>query len=269
MARSARLIRLALAGAFVWIASAGCARVPRAPRGPETLATRYAEGRARREQALGAARADFVVRVDSRAFGKLPAFSATVLLAAPQRARLQAHGLLGVAFDAGAREDSLLIRWPAERAAFVLEHTGETLGVASPAAFLARTLGATWQPPELAWRTARVEPGARRLAWREGADSLELELDDEARPRNLALRRGRFAVEVRYDTWARVRGREFPTAFTVLDSAGAWRVRVEVEDLRFAARAEEEWFDWRIPGGTRVLGWEDARDLFRQEATSP
>ncbi|MFN8587985.1 MAG: hypothetical protein U0704_09305 [Candidatus Eisenbacteria bacterium] len=258
-------------GALVACAAllAGCARAPKPPAGPEPLRRAYAEGRARRAAALEALRADLVIRVDGRAIGRLPAFGATLALGGPERARLQAHGLLGIAFEAAARGDSLFVLWPAERAAFVLGGTAETLGVARPAGFLARTFAATWDPPEPAWRELRADSTGHVLAWREGADSLELSLDGTARPRAFRLRRGAHAVTVRYDEWERVRGREFPTLWTLREARGLWRARVQVDDLRVAVRAEDEWFEWRIPDGTRVLTWSEARALVRWEESDP
>ncbi|MBI5169508.1 MAG: hypothetical protein HZA61_08475 [Candidatus Eisenbacteria bacterium] len=247
----------------------GCARAPRGVPSFDAISVRHAEGRARREAVLGAMRADVVLRLDGRATGRLPAFAASVAIAAPDRVRLQAHALLGVVLDAAVREDSVLVRLPGERAAFLLGGAGESLGVTRPAAFVARVLAATWRPPAGAWGAARADSAGCTVAWRDGADSLELSVDASGRPHTLRFERGVHVVHVHYEEWQSVRGREFPTALSVRDDEGWVRARVRVEDLRFSARADEDWFEWRIPSTTRVLTWSDIRDLIRQEVQQP
>lgn len=130
---------------------------------------RHAAERVKREQALSALRADVVLRLDGRATGRLPAFSASVAIAAPSRVRVQARALLGVALDLGVRGDSLFVRIPSERAAFVLDRAAESLGIGPPPPFSA----APWaprgsRPPRRGGPPLRIPPLARGLARRGG-----------------------------------------------------------------------------------------------------
>lgn len=247
----------------------GCARAPRGVPGFDALSVRHAEGRARREAALAALRADVVLRLDGRATGRLPAFAAALAIASPGRARVQAHALLGVVLDASVRGDSVLVRLPGEGAAFLFGADGDSLGGSAPAAFLAQVFGATWRPPASAWSAARADSAGCTVAWRAGADSVELSVDGAGRPHLVRLLRDTHVVRVHYDEWESVRGREFPTVWSVRDDAGWVQARVRVEDLRFSARAEEDWFEWRMPSTTRVLSWSDIRELIRREVQQP
>ena len=94
-------------------------------------------------------------------------------------------------------------------------------------------------------------------------------VNGEGLPVWVRLERSGRSVRVRYENWEDVRGREFPTAISVRDDEGWVVARVTVEDLRFSARAEEDWFDWRMPSTTRVLQWSDIRESLRREGQEP
>lgn len=247
------------------LAAASCARAPRGPASSaEQLSVRHATERVKREQALSALRADVVLRLDGRATGRLPAFSASIAIASPSRVRVQARALLGVALDLGVRGDSLFVRIPSERAAFVLDRAAESLGIGPPAAFLGRAMGATWKPPAEAWRSATADSAGWHVGWRDGGDSLAITVDGRGLPRQARLSREEHVVRIEYREWADVRGRQWPVAVEIADEAGWVRARLAVEDLVISKKAESAWFEWRMSAGTRVLGWEDVREVFRR-----
>lgn len=268
-ARTSARLRAVLACALALAFASGCAHAPRAVPSFDALSVKHAEGRARREAVLHALRADVVLRLDGRATGRLPAFAASVAIATPDRARVEAHALLGVVLDASLRGDSVLVRLPGERSSYLVGGAGESLGVARPVAFVAQVFAATWRPPAAAWPRASVDSAGCTLAWREGADSLEMSVDRVGLPRLVRLERAGHVVRVRYERWEEVRGRQFPTALSVRDDEGWVAARVTVEDLRFSARAEEDWFDWRMPSTTRVLKWSEIRESLRREVQEP
>lgn len=267
--RTSARLRAALACAIALVFASGCAHAPRGVPSFDALSVKHAEGRARREAVLHAMRADVVLRLDGRATGRLPAFAASVAIASPDRARVEAHALLGVVLDASLRGDSVLVRLPGERSSYLVGGAGESLGVTRPAAFVAQVFAATWRPPAAAWPLSVADSSGCTIAWREGADSLEMAVDREGLPRVVRLERAGHVVRVRYERWEDVRGREFPTAISVRDDEGWVAARVTVEDLRFSARAEEDWFDWRMPSTTRVLKWSDIRESLRREVQEP
>jgi hypothetical protein len=267
--RTSARLRAALACAIALVFASGCAHAPRGVPSFDALSVKHAEGRARREAVLHAMRADVVLRLDGRATGRLPAFAASVAIASPDRARVEAHALLGVVLDASLRGDSVLVRLPGERSSYLVGGAGESLGVTRPVAFVAQVFAATWRPPAAAWPLSVADSSGCTIAWREGADSLEMAVDREGLPRVVRLERAGHVVRVRYERWEDVRGREFPTAISVRDDEGWVAARVTVEDLRFSARAEEDWFDWRMPSTTRVLKWSDIRESLRREVQEP
>lgn len=267
--RTSARLRATLACALALVLASGCAHAPRGVPSFDALSVKHAEGRARREAVLHALRADVVLRLDGRATGRLPAFAASVAIATPDRARVEAHALLGVVLDASLRGDSVLVRLPGERSSYLVGGAGESLGVTRPVAFVAQVFAATWRPPAAAWPRANADSAGCTVAWREGADSLEMVVDRDGLPRTVRLERAGHVVRVRYERWEDVRGREFPTAISVRDDDGWVVARVTVEDLRFSARAEEDWFDWRMPSTTRVLEWSDIRESLRREVQEP
>lgn len=258
------LAAVAAAGALL----ASCAPPPRPAPMVDDLAARYSAERARRESGLQALTADLVLRVDGRATGRLPGLPATLALAAPGRARLRVSALFGTALDVCAQGDSVLAWVPSERTVLSLAGAGETLGIAPPVELLARSLGATWDPPHAAWRAAAAESLGLRVRWTEGRDSLDLRLDGDARPASVRLASVAGNVTVRYTGWTRAGGTEWPDALEIGDGTGWARVRVSVENVRVAGRAEDVWFALRVPDGARRLDWEGLREWLdrRKEA---
>lgn len=234
----------------------------------DDLAARYGAERARRELGLQALTADLLLRVDGRATGRLPGLPATLALAAPGRARLRVSALFGTALDVSAQGDSVVAWVPSERTALSLAGAGETLGIAPPVELLARSLGATWNPPREAWRAAATESLGLRVRWTEGADSLDLRLDTDARPAEVRLAGEAGSVTVRYAAWTRADGTEWPGSVEIRDGTGWARVRIGVENVRVAARAEDGWFALRVPDGAKRLDWEGLREWLdrRKEA---
>jgi len=240
---------------------AGCAPVrPPAP-AVDDLAARYRAARDHREGFVRALTADLVVRVDGRSTGRLPGVSASLALAAPDRARVRANGLLGMALDVCARDDSVFAWVPSERVALALGGASESLSVGSPVALLGRALGATWDPPRAAWRGAVADSAGWTLAWREGADSLVMLVDRNAQPVRLHLARADAGVTVRYTMWDRVNGEAWPSRVELADDSGWARVRLGMENTRVSARASDDWFALRLTPDTRRLDWGELRDL--------
>jgi hypothetical protein len=269
--RPARPSRAAFALAAVAAAGAllaSCAPPPRPVPMVDDLAARYSAERGRREEGLRALTADLVLRVDGRATGRLPGLPATLALAAPDRARLRVSALFGTALDVCAQGDSVVAWVPSERTALSLAGAGETLGIAPPVDLLARSLGATWNPPHAAWRAAAAESLGLSVRWTEGGDSLELRLDGDARPARVRLAGAAGYVTVRYTGWTRAGGAEWPDALEISDGTGWARVRIGIDNLRVAERADDAWFALRVPDGARRLDWEGLREWLdrRKEA---
>jgi len=250
------------------LALASCAPPPRPVPLVDELSSRYSAERFRREAGLQALTADLVVRVDGRATGRLPGLPATLALAAPGRARLRVSALFGTALDVCAQGDSVVAWVPSERTALALAGAGETLGIAPPVDLLARSLGATWNPPPEAWLAASADSLGLGLRWIESGDSLELRLDGEARPAEVRLSGEAGSVFVRYATWTRAGGTEWPGALEIGDGTGWARVRVGIENVRVAERADDGWFALRVPDGARRLDWDGLREWLdrRREA---
>lgn len=240
---------------------AGCAPGPRPGGVLEDDAARWSAARARREACLDALTADLVLRLDGRATGRIPALSASLALASPDRARIRARAILGLALDACARGDSLVVWVPSERVALTLGGANDSLSIGPPVALFARALGATWDPPRAAWRDAVRDSDGTALSWLEGRDSLALSLDRDGRARSARLARAGTAVRVRYTGWGVLRGEAFPSRLELLDETGWARLRVEVEQPHVQARPSASWFALEVPGDAKRLDWEGVRDM--------
>lgn len=261
MRRARRALPLAAALAALL---ASCAPPPRPAPMVDQLETRYRAERARRAERLSALTADVTVRVDGRATGRLPGLPATLLLAAPDRARLRVLAFFGTAADVCARGDSVFAWVPSERLALALGGAGETLGIAPPTQLLALGIGAAWDPPAAAWRAAVRDSAGLRLAWTERGDSLGMVVDDDGRPDEARLSRDGRSVTVRYAGWTRTGGAEWPDRIELEDGSGWARVRIAVELLRVADRAGEDWFALHVPDDARHLDWDDLREWLGQ-----
>jgi hypothetical protein len=250
-----------LAAAFLALAVASCAPPPRPGSSVARVAAQWDAARERREALVGALQADVVLRVDGRATGRLPALTATLALAAPDRVRLRASVLLGVALDLLVTGDSVYAWVPSERVAF--RAPSDSLRLGRPAELAARVLGATWAPPAAAWRVASADSAGWRVAWREGADSLALDVDGDAKPLEAWVGREGRGVRVRYSEWTRVRGEPFPARWELTDDTGWARLRLDLDDARASAQPDSDWFTPRH-GAARMLGWEDLQDMFKR-----
>jgi hypothetical protein len=240
------------------VLAASCAPPPRPVTDRDAFATRYAAACSRREALMRAFTSDVVVRLDGRATGRLPALSATIALASPDRARVRAAALVGVAFDLLVTRDSIRAWVPSQRLA--LAAPVESLGLAEPAALAARVLGATWAPPAEAWRAAVADSTSWRVGWREGQDSLALDVDADALPREARLVREHRVIRVRYSSWTRLRGEPFPDRCELADDAGWARVRIDGDELHAEPRPDEGWFEPRR-SPARLVSWGDLRAL--------
>jgi hypothetical protein len=239
---------------------ASCAPPPPPAPSVDDLAVRYDAGRTRREECLRAMTADLVLRMDGRATGRLPGLSASLALAAPERARLRVSALFGTALDVCARGDSVLAWVPSERTALALGGAADTLGIAPPVQLFARAVGASWNPPREAWRTAAVDSLGLVLTWLEGADSVTLHVDRDAHPAAVRLAGAAGSVTVHYASWGREAGADWPGSVEVADGTGWVRVRVAVANVRPVETADEAWFALRLPANAKRLDWEGLRE---------
>lgn len=247
------------AAAALLLALGACAPPP--PGRLETLRERYESARTKRAACLDALTAQAVVRVDGRATGRLPALIASLAVAAPARARLRARLLTSVLVDACAGGDSLVVWVPRERVALTLGGAGDTALAVAPVGLLVCALGATWEPPAEAWRAAQPPGAGATLCWREGEDSLALDIGADALPRSARWWRGEVSVRAHYEAWQRTGGTDFPGRLEVGDDSGWARVDLELEDARAESRPRDDWFAQRLPEGTRRV---DANDLARR-----
>lgn len=258
----------AVAALLLAMAFSSCAPPVRPALVVDDMAARYGAERTAREERLRALTADLLVRVDGRATGRLPGLPATLALAAPDRARLRVNALFGTAVDVCAQGDSVVAWVPSERTALALAGASESLRIAPPVGLLARSIGATWNPPRSAWREASAESLGLRLRWREGGDSLELLVDRDSRPAEVRLAGEAGSVNVRYSGWAHSGGADWPGMLEIRDGTGWARVRIGVDEVRVADRADDAWFALRIPEGARRLDWDGLREWLgrRKEA---
>ena len=258
-----RRVRLCarLAPVFLALALASCAPPPRPGSAVAEVAARWDAARERRATLVGALQADVIARVDGRATGKLPALTATLALAAPDRVRFRVSALIGVALDLLVRGDSLYAWVPSERVVF--RAAGDSLGLGAPAALAARVQGATWAPPAEAWRVASTDSAGWRVGWREGADSLVLHVNGEALPLEAWIGRDGRGVRVRYTDWTRVSGEAFPARWELTDDTGWARVRLDLDEARASAQPDSDWFALRR-GTVRMLGWENLKTMLER-----
>jgi len=250
-----RLLAIIIAGASL----AACARVPRVASDDEWR-VRHARGVAERAARSQAMRADGRVQLDGRATGRLPALIAQATLAGDSGFRLRARWLLGAAADVVLRGDSLVVWVPAERIAFALAGAGETLGVGAPGEWVARVIGATWSPPQQAWRAATTSGESHRVAWREAGDSLALEIDAAGEPSRMTLWREGRGVDVRYEQWRESEGVRWPHRVVLADREGWLSCALTLESTSFPARARSEWLELTLPHDARRIGWDELRE---------
>lgn len=255
----AALALIPVCAAAAWLAS--CAPPPRPAPIVDDVRAKYSLERDRREEGLRALTADLVVRVDGRATGRLPGLPAALSIATPDRARLRVSALFGTAVDVCAQGDSLLAWVPSERVALSLAGASETLGIAPPVELLSRAIGATWQPPQEAWRQSTADSLGLRLHWMQESDTLEMRVDFDSRPAEVRLAGGQGSVTVRYSgTWTRSGGAEWPNALEIGDATGWARVRIGVTTVRVAAKVNDEWFALRVPADAKRMDWDGLRE---------
>lgn len=257
-----RASRALLAGTLLGVLLASCGRPPRPGGALEDVATRYAVARDHREALLGALAGEWMVRADGRGTGRLPTLPATFELASPDRARLRVSALIGVAFDVLVTRDSLFAWIPSQRMS--LAAPGESLGIASPAAFAGRVIGATWSPPREAWRAASADSGGWQLGWREGGDSLALRVDAGGQPIEAWIGRAGRGVRVGYPQWMRVKNEPFPQRCELADDTGWARVRLDAMDVHAADHADDGWFEPRRTSGWRTMQWDDLKSALER-----
>ena len=255
---SRALLLVTLLGALL----ASCGRPPRPGVALDDLAVRFSVARDHREALLGALAGEWTVRADGRGTGRLPTLPATLELASPDRARLRVSALLGVAFDVLVTRDSLFAWIPSQRMS--LAEPGESLGIASPAAFAGRVIGATWAPPHEAWQAAAADSGGLRLGWREGGDSLALRIDPDGQPLDAWIGRDGRGLRVRYPQWMRVGGEPFPQRCELADDSGWARVRFDAVDVHAAAHADAGWFEPRRTSGWRTVRWDELKSALER-----
>ena len=237
---------------------AACAHRPPAP-AVDVLAARYDAGVAARAARLVALESELVLRVDGRATGRLPGVLVRALVAAPDRARLQATWLLGTAVDVCARGDTVIAWVPSRRAGLELPDAADSLGVRAPARFLASALGATWAPPHAAWRDARADSDGCTVAWRAEEGDAELRVAADGLPESVRFGDGTRAVTVRYTAWSGHGDDAWPERIEVGDEGGWLRARLEVEETHAARAARPDWFALALPPDSERLSVADLR----------
>lgn len=250
--------RALFAAAWTTLLLASCAPPP-TPGELTSFAARYQLERARRSARLAAAEAELIVRVEGRGTGRLPGLAVSARLAAPDRCRLRATWMLGTAFDLLAERDSLRAWLPTEHALIEIGGLGDSLRRPQPVALLLTALAASWDPPAAAWAAASAESAVVRLAWRDGADSLSLELDDATRPQRMRIQRDGRVVWVRYSGWRPVGGLQWPVRIEIADEAEWFRLRTELQSLRVLKRVNDRWFVLQPPADAERLDWQAVR----------
>ena len=243
-----------LAGGF----AASCARLP-APGDMESLETTANRTAERRERSLVALESRMVVRLSGRATGKLPAVDVQAKIASPDRARLQAHALLGLLLDAAVRGDTLLAWLPSERLGVRVPDLSDSLGVREPARFLGRALAASWQAPHEAWRGATPDSQGVRLGWRDGDETWTLWVDRAGRPRQIQLVRDGRSLVVRYPQWRGAGDGAWPQRIELADGDGWVNARLDMEDTYHAKKSRPSWFAVSLPEDVTPLELEDLK----------
>lgn len=250
--------RRSLAG-VLWVMAVLASCAPPPPGELTRFAVRYEAERVRREARLVTAQAEWVVRIDGRATGRLPGLLVSTALASPDRLRMRASWMLGTAMDGVAQGDRLRVWLPSEHALLEIPELTAALHGIEPVGLLRTAWCAGWEPPANAWALARSESSLVRVAWRAGPDSLTLLADGAGRPQRVRIERAGRTLEVRYAGWRRLDGLDWPMEVSVADSEGWVKLRTELQALRPAQRAREDWFELRFPSDADTLDWEAVR----------
>jgi hypothetical protein len=243
-----------LAGAFL----ASCTRLP-APGDLEALEVTARRGAEKRERSLVALESRMVVRLSGRATGRLPAVDVQAKLASPDRARLQAHSILGLLFDAAVRGDTLLAWLPSERLGVRVPDLSDSLGVREPARFFGQALAASWLAPSEAWRAATTDSAGVRLNWHDGDQAWTLWVDHAGRPRELRLETDERSLQVVYPQWRGAGLKSWPQRIELSDGDGWVHVRVDMEGTHHAKASRPSWFAVSIPEEVTPMELEDLK----------
>jgi hypothetical protein len=248
------LLLVLLAGGLL----ASCTPAP-APGDLEALETTAERSAEKRERSLVALESRMVVRLSGRATGKLPAVDVQAKLASPDRARLQAHSILGLLFDAAVRGDTLLAWLPSERLGVRVPDLSDSLGVREPAQFFGRALAASWVAPSEAWRTAATDSAGVKLHWTAQDEGWTLWLDHKGRPRELRLERDERTLQVVYPQWRGGGLGAWPQRIELSDGDGWVHVRVDMEGTHHAKSSRPSWFAVSIPQEVTPMELEDLK----------
>ena len=221
---------------------------------------RYLTSLAQREDLGRALDADVRVWLEGEAFGDLPGFSGTLLLAGPDRCRLKVSSLFGVLVDVVARGDTVTAVMPARRLVLDVPQAGDTMGVREPGALAFRVWSGAWRPPDHAWRGARGADSLLHVRWTEFGDSIEIAIDGRGRPATVRLRRPDGAdLHCRYLGWESVGAVSWPSWLEFEDAAGTIRAECRLGTLRARAPGESGRLALRIPSNASRLEWSTLR----------
>jgi len=252
----------AAAAVLVTAAMASCAPHRLAPPALDPIRSeaRYRATLGAREALAAALDAEASAWVRGRPLGDLPGVHARLALGAPDAFRVRVESLFGVALDFAARGESLECFVPGRRLGVALDAVADTLGLRSPGSLGFRVLSATWDPPEAAWREAKIEDALLVARWEEEGDSLVLGVGSDGLPRWAALRRpGRGSVRARYRAWETVERTSWPTQVEFEDGEAGLRLTLKLTRVWRNPRPGPERLAVRIPPDAERLEWPAVR----------
>ena len=251
-----------LAAALLALALGACAPRTLPPPGLDVAAVpgRYLAALGEREELGRALDAEVRVWLEGEAFGDLPGFSGTLLLAGPDRCRLKISSLFGVLVDVAARGDTVTAFMPARRLVLDLPEADDTLGVREPGLLAFRVWSGTWRPPDEAWRRSQTADSLVHVRWVEAGDSLELAVDARGRPSAVRLVRPDGAdLRCRYLGWEGVGSVSWPSWLEFEDAAGTVHAECKLGSLRARSAGDRSRYMVRIPSNASRLEWSTLR----------
>jgi hypothetical protein len=253
--------RRALAAAALVALLAGCA--PLVPPSPPRLTLPSVEARftsrlAERRSRVGVAEGEYAVWVQRAGAKKLPGATMRVRLVAPDAFRLRVDAALGVAVDASARRDTLVLDAPALGIAAVTDAGQDRSSRQDIGSWVWRALSASWAPPGSAWAAGAEQDSAWAVRWIEAKDSLELAVAATGLPRSLSIRPPKGEpIGIRYERWSTRDGVMWPDRLVVADGSGRVRVTLQPQSLTLRAHDSQGPPRLKAPSGALRLTREE------------
>lgn len=234
-----------------------------APRiGLDVQRARFSSALAEREKRSAGVEAELSLWAYFSPADDLPGVQARLLLAGPDAFRLRVASAFGVALDLAGQDDSLTAYAPRERLG--VEVGGESLGVRRPGSLGFRLWSATWRPPQQAWERAERADSLLRLRWKEGSDSVELEVGSSGLPASVTVGGPSGTVIARYRSWTSVEGVRWASLVEVEAEKGRWGLTGRVHRVRFVRPPERERLRVHIPGTAERLSAGELRQAFER-----